>query len=131
MGVIALKVFYVSCSNLQYACYSHPVVKSSKMAENNSKWPIIVIFHIYVHNFTLWARFTFRSLSCILLKFVGLLHAANNQLSDNFNNGGGLLSSVLLFQMILTMIRGRDLFPSPTGLVNLFYQLIIGNEMTV
>ena len=41
-----------------------------------------------------------KNVSCILLKFV--LHAAINQFSDNFNNGGGLLSSALLFQMILT-----------------------------
>ena len=46
----------------------------------------------------LWEHF--RSFSCIMFKFV--LHAANNQFSDNFNNGGGLLSSVLLFQMVFT-----------------------------
>ena len=40
----------------------------------------------------------------LLNKMCGyVLHAANNQFSDNFNNGGGLLSSVLLFQMIFTL----------------------------
>ena len=43
-----------------------------------------------------------RRFSCILLKFVGLLHAANNQFSDKFN---GLLSSVLFFEMIFTFKR--------------------------
>ena len=46
-----------------------------------------------------------RRFSCILLKFVGLLHAANNQFSDKFNDGGGLLSSMLFFQMIFTLKR--------------------------
>ena len=32
-------------------------------------------------------------------------HAANNQFSDNFNNGGGLLLSVVLFLMIFTFKR--------------------------
>ena len=36
---------------------------------------------------------------------VFVLHAANNQFSDNFNNGGKLLLSVLLFQMIFTFKR--------------------------
>ena len=36
-------------------------------------------------------------------KFV--LHDANNQFLDNFNNGGGQLSSVLLFKMIFTFKR--------------------------
>ena len=48
----------------------------------------------------------FRRFYCILLKFV--LHAANNQFSDNFNNGGGLLSNVLLFQMISTFKRSLE-----------------------
>ena len=55
---------------------------------------------------------------CVLLKCK--LNAANNQFADKFNNGGGLLSSVLLFQMIFTFkrwLRGWGLFPSPTGLV--------------
>ena len=47
-------------------------------------------------------RFNLKT-SCILLRFV--LHAANNQSSDNLNNGGGLLSCVLLFQMIFTFRR--------------------------
>ena len=34
-----------------------------------------------------------------------VLHAANNQFSDNFDNGGGLLSGVLLFQMIFSFKR--------------------------
>ena len=59
---------------------------------------LLLFFTFYVDNFTLWALFNFNSSPCILLKFV--LHAANKQLSDNLNNGGGLLSSVLLFQMI-------------------------------
>ena len=50
---------------------------------------------------------------------VFVLHAANYQFSDNFNNGDGLLSSVLLFQMIFTFKRW--LFPSPTGIVIPFY----------
>ena len=33
------------------------------------------------------------------------MHVANNQFSDNFNNGGGLLSIVLMFQMIFTFKR--------------------------
>ena len=61
---------------------------------------LLWFFTFYFNNFTLWARFNFKSFSCIPLKFV--LHAANNQFSDNLNNGGGLLSSVLLFQMIFT-----------------------------
>ena len=53
-------------------------------------------------------RFNFKICFCILLKFV--LHAANNQFMDNFDNGGGLLSgvllsSVLLFQMLFTFKR--------------------------
>ena len=36
--------------------------------------------------------------SCILLKFV--LHIANDQFSDKLNNGGGLLSSVLLLYFL-------------------------------
>ena len=36
------------------------------------------------------------SFLCILLKFV--LHVANKQYSDNFNNGGGLLSSAYAFE---------------------------------
>ena len=61
---------------------------------------LLWFFTFYVDNFTLRSRFNFESFSCILLKFV--LHAAINQLSDNFNNGGGVISSVLLYKMIFT-----------------------------
>ena len=33
------------------------------------------------------------------------MHVTHNQFLDNFNNGGGLLSSVLLFQMIFNFKR--------------------------
>ena len=71
-----------------------------KMAENNSQWPIYCDFSYFISIILPCGR---DSTSCILLKFV--LHAANNQFSDNLNNGGGLLSSVLLFEMILTFKR--------------------------
>ena len=69
--------------------------------ENSSEWPIYCYFsHLMSIILPCGRDLTSKFFSCILLKFV--LHAANNQFSDNFNNGGKLLSSVLLFQMIFT-----------------------------
>ena len=86
---------------------------SSKWLKTIPNGRFIVIFHILCQLFYLVGCENF---SCILLKFV--LYAANNQFSDKFNNGAGLLASVVLFQMILTfkrMIIVWGLFPSPTG----------------
>ena len=79
--------------------------KQSKVAD------LLLFFTFYVENFTLWVRFNFKSCFCILLKFV--LHDANNQFSDNFNNGGGLLSVLLfqMFQMIFLLCRGCSVNP--------------------
>ena len=48
------------------------------------------------------------------------MHAADNQLPDNLNNDGGLLSSVLLFLMLFTFKRWLEAEAyslSPTGIV--------------
>ena len=63
-----------------------------------SKSPIYYDFSHFTLMILLCGRNNFKNISSILLKFV--LHAANNQFSDNFNNGGGLL-----FQRIITFKR--------------------------
>ena len=63
-----------------------------------SKWPIYYDFSHFTLIILLCGRNNFKNISSILLKFV--LHAANKQFSDNFNNGGGLF-----FQKIITFKR--------------------------
>ena len=60
--------------------------KNSKMAENNSKWPIYCDFSHFMSIYLPCGRYNFH------------LHAANsnNQFSINFNNGDGLFSSCVL-----------------------------------
>ena len=73
------------------------------MAENDLKLPIYCDFSHFMSIIFPCGGNNFKSFSRILLKFV--LHAANNQFLDNFNNGSGLLSGVLLFKIIFTFKR--------------------------
>ena len=67
-----------------------------------SDYSKLLIYGDFILHFMLiilpYGRNNFKSFYCILLKFI--LHGANNQLSDKFNNGGWQLSNVLLFQTI-------------------------------
>ena len=54
------------------------------------------------------------SFSCVLLKFV--LHVANNMFSDKFNNGGRLMSTVLLYFYPLPH-GGRQILVMPASVL--------------
>ena len=64
------------------------------MVEKNQNGRISKIFPSQILHSHCW-RDNLKFFVCILLKFV--LHVVNNQFLDKFNNGGGLLTSVLLF----------------------------------
>ena len=96
MGAITSKVFHVYPAQFCNMHVTHNQLSEKfKLAENNSKWPIYCDFsHFMSIILSCGNDIPAKVFLCILLKFV--LHAADNQFSVNFNNGGGLLSSFLL-----------------------------------
>ena len=61
----------------------------------NNGWEKLRFVAFYISKFTLWARqLTYFQIFSIIIFWTNFL--TNNQFSDKFNNGGGLLSSALL-----------------------------------
>ena len=74
-------------------CYDDNNQFSDNFWWKKLKWAIYYDFSHFTYLFLHCGLDNLESFSCILLKFV--LHVANNQFSNKFTNGGGLLSSVL------------------------------------
>ena len=99
------KVFHVSCSNLFYMFLITNSRESSIKTERIEMVDSWQFNHILCLQFCLVGAITSKSFSCTLLKFV--MHIANNKYLDEFNNGGGLLLSLLfLIMSICNFMQG-------------------------
>ena len=84
VGKITWKVFHVSSSNLLYMLLISSSWTSSIMAEQNFKMADLLCFLHFTSIIWPCGHNNLKSFLCMLFKFV--MHVANKQLSDKFNN---------------------------------------------